>query len=321
MKTEKKKTLCGSALFTVVAVMAILILFLTGTLALATASNSRAHKSYAVSQASYTARAAIRAFKEGMTQDADLAAAVGALGESGGNIPLKVKVTMDDKSMGIIGHWDEANPNEWVDNEIVLEPVPDKVDWVYDVDKNEWVSWNIVKLTSTCRVGQEEETVIAYISKHGEPGETQQTNNEVKGLQEAGGNNYVNGADIYGGLGIGLADDHPGSYGGTNAFRTHTSLTFINGDFDFKTSSTEFNVDDNESGVTPVAAYVIMGNCSSSNNTAIKVNYTLKKDFTQKDIPYFYVDRLLYQRDQSDFTFSTGNGAPFNIFAGTIYHP
>ena len=66
MKTEKKKTLRGSALFTVVAVMAILILFLTGTLALASASNSRAHKSYSVSQASYTARSAIMSFRKAM---------------------------------------------------------------------------------------------------------------------------------------------------------------------------------------------------------------------------------------------------------------
>ena len=211
MKTEKKKTLRGSALFTVVAVMAILILFLTGTLALATASNSRAHKSYAVSQASYTARAAIRAFKEGMEQDADLAATVGALGE-GSLSKLRPKIQMSDTTMGEIGSWDDSDPTIWNKYEIKLDPVKDSVDWVYDADKNEWVSWNIVKIEATCRVGQEEETVIAYISKHGEPGEQKKSNNEVKGLQEAGGNNFINGGNIYGGLGVGLADSTPGSY-------------------------------------------------------------------------------------------------------------
>ena len=320
MKTEKKKTLRGSALFTVVAVMAILILFLTGTLALATASNSRAHKSYAVSQASYTARAAIRAFKEGMTQDADLAATVGALGESGGKAVLPIKIEMSDTTMGRLGHWDTSDPNVWVNDEVILESVPDKVDWVYDVNKKEWVSWNIVKLTSTCRVGQEEETVIAYISKHGVPGETQQSNNEVKGLQEAGGNNYRNGADIYGGLGIGLANDHPSSYGGKNSFKTHTTLTFINGDFDYSTSSVAFNVDDNDSGTKPVSATVIMGNFSSSNDKAFNINYTMKNHFTQKDIPYLYVDGLFYSREDTTVNFTSGNDSPFNIYAGTMYY-
>ena len=172
MKTEKKKTLRGSALFTVVAVMAILILFLTGTLALATASNSRAHKSYAVSQASYTARSAISAFKKGMEQDADLAATVGAIGE-GSLTKFEPQIKISDKTMGKIGYWDYSDADHpiWVDDCIKLEPVADKVDWVYDTAKNEWVSWNIVRVTSTCRVGQEEETVVAYISKHGEPGQ------------------------------------------------------------------------------------------------------------------------------------------------------
>ncbi|WP_295079783.1 polymer-forming cytoskeletal protein [Ruminococcus sp.] len=322
MKTEKKKTLRGSALFTVVAVMAILILFLTGTLALATASNSRAHKSYAVSQASYTARAAIRAFKSGMEQDADLAATVGAIGE-GSLTKFEPQIKISDKTMGKIGYWDYSDANHpiWVDDCIKLEPVADKVDWVYDTEKNEWVSWNIVRVTSTCRVGQEEETVVAYISKHGEPGQQKKSNNEVKGLQEAGGNSYANGGDIYGGLGIGLSDSVPGSYGALNDMDTHTNLTFINGDFDVKTSSLDFFAEDNENGVWPVSATVVMGNFSTTNNVAFNVNYTMKSLFTQKDIPYLYVDRLLYSNSSSSLYLVKGNGSPFNIYAGTMYYP
>ena len=76
MKTENKKTLRGSVLFTVVCVMALLVIFLTGTLALASASNNRAHKSYASSQASYTAKAAITSFTEAMQRDEGIVAAV-----------------------------------------------------------------------------------------------------------------------------------------------------------------------------------------------------------------------------------------------------
>ena len=322
MKTEKKKTLRGSALFTVVAVMAILILFLTGTLALATASNSRAHKSYAVSQASYTARSAISAFKKGMEQDADLAATVGAIGE-GSLTKFEPQIKISDKTMGKIGYWDYSDADHpiWVDDCIKLEPVADKVDWIYDTEKNEWVSWNIVRVTSTCRVGQEEETVIAYISKHGEPGQQKKSNNEVKGLQEAGGNSYANGGDIYGGLGIGLADSVPGSYGALNDMDTHTNLTFINGDFDVKTSSLDFFAEDNENNSWPVSATVVMGNFSTTNNVAFNVKYTMKSLFTQKDIPYLYVDRLLYSNSSSSLYLVKGNGSPFNIYAGTMYYP
>ena len=67
MKTEKSNKLRGTVLFTVVCVMALLIIFLTGTLALATASSNRAHKSYSSSQANYTAKTAITGFTRALS--------------------------------------------------------------------------------------------------------------------------------------------------------------------------------------------------------------------------------------------------------------
>ena len=66
MKTEKSKRLKGAVLFTVVSVMSLLIIFLMGTLLLASAANKRAQKSYAVSQAEYTAKTAIESFTKAM---------------------------------------------------------------------------------------------------------------------------------------------------------------------------------------------------------------------------------------------------------------
>ena len=74
--TEKRKTVRGSVLFTTVSVMALLIIFLSGALALASSANNRAHKSYSSSQASYNARAAIDSFMQAMQSDAGVAAAV-----------------------------------------------------------------------------------------------------------------------------------------------------------------------------------------------------------------------------------------------------
>ena len=82
MKTEKNRKLKGTVLLAVVATMALLIIFMGTTLILASAANNRAHKSYATSQAEYTAQAAIKAFTTALKddQDASMIAAVEGLG-------------------------------------------------------------------------------------------------------------------------------------------------------------------------------------------------------------------------------------------------
>ena len=332
MKTEKKKTLRGSALFTVVAVMAILILFLTGTLALASASNSRAHKSYSVSQASYTARSAIRSFKAAMEDETDgagIVAAVHNLGTGEHTGTLHPIINMGDNTMGNIGYWNEDGI--WERDRLTLEPVTDRVDWVYEGDK--WVPYNVVRLTATCRLGREEETVMAYISKHSETvdGESPVSDSEVKGLQEAGGNTFMNGGDIYGGLGVALADDPSdglGEYELNNEFKTHTTLNFINASVYNLTSTFEILVE--KSNANPVSATVIMGNLSIKNNSFIvlKDSYEMNKNFRQKDIPYLYVDKLIYERQGTSAPYVKPEGGmdstkfqPFNVYAGTMYYP
>ena len=120
MKTEKKKTLRGSVLFTVVCVMALLIIFLTGTLALASAAGNRAHKSYSTSQANYTARAAIDSFTTAMSRDLGLEAAVESL-SSGGQTSMHPKVVINDKTLGEVGYF---NGNTWVPDRIEVAAVP-----------------------------------------------------------------------------------------------------------------------------------------------------------------------------------------------------
>lgn len=332
MKTEKKETLRGSALFTVVAVMAILILFLTGTLALATASNSRAHKSYSISQASYTARSAIRSFKAAMedpTNGEGIVAAVQAIG-TGSVQKLYPEIDYGDHTMGNIGYWDETT-GDWVDDHLKLEAMPDMIDWVYNDTEDKWIPYNVVRLTATCRLGREEETVQAYISKNVTITEEEEpvSDSEVKGLQEAGGNTYGNGGDIYGGLGIALADDPSdgvGEYLLNNAFQTYTTLNFINASVNVRTSS--FGIHVEKSNNTPVSGNVIMGNVSLYNNAFVTLedSYEMKKNFKQKDIPYLYVDNLMYDRVDTDTPFVQPAGGydstkfqPFNIYAGTMY--
>ena len=345
MKTEKKKTLRGSALFTVVAVMAILILFLTGTLALANASNSRAHKSYSISQADYTARAAIRSVRAALDSDTDFAEAMRNLSTT-----VHPQFTIDDSTMGQIGYWDyDTDPDnpQWEADRITIEPVEgdEGTVWLFDPDDEDepWKDWHMIRVTATCKVGREEETVSAYIRRRvdtiteegtpeipGTPG-TDPTeykipknktgsSNEVKGLQEAGGNSYGNGGTVYGGLGIGLKDNSNKTYRLHNEFHTATGLNFINGSVYYGTGSQEMNIVNN-GNVKPASGIVIMGSLVNENNALIKVNYNMKGNYSQGDIPYLYVDEMICSPTHSDFNLVQGNGQPFNVYAGTVYMP
>lgn len=334
MKTEKKKTLRGSALFTVVAVMAILILFLTGTLMLATASNRRAHKSYSVSQASYTARSAIRSFKaalEDPTNGPGIQAALYSLDPNDPTDILEPQILMGDNSMGRIGYWD--NSGNWKDNCIKLEAVPGRVDWVYNETSDEWIPYNVILVTSTCRLGREEETVRAFISRNTVP-ETHDepvSDSEVKGLQEAGGNDFGNGGDIYGGLGVSLADDPSdglGQYFLNNEWGTHTTLNFINASIKSATSTFKIHVE--KANSTPVSGTVIMGSVNPANDSFVILenSYEMTKNYRQKDIPYLYIDQLLYEKQATSTPFikpadgmDSTKFQPFNMYLGTLYYP
>ena len=131
MKTEKKRTLKGSVLFTVVSVLALMIIFMTSALALASSANKRAHKSYSASQASYTARAAIDSILAAVGTDNKFASAVAGVA-SGGSID--VDVAINDPSLGKItnakvsygGTTSIFDPNkmQWVEK-VVLEITAD----------------------------------------------------------------------------------------------------------------------------------------------------------------------------------------------------
>lgn len=175
MKKRKKSNLQGTVLFTTVSVMALLILFLVGTLTLASASNNRAHKSYASSQANYTARATIENFTQAMIREPGVAAAVYNLSETPGSV-IYPEVNVGDTTIGHIGCYD-VNSGDWNDNHISVESIQG-TDYVYmdnegrqfgaidfDDTNAQWSKLSRVKVSATVRVGREEETVVAYINK------------------------------------------------------------------------------------------------------------------------------------------------------------
>lgn len=323
-KTGKIKTVRGSVLFTTVSVMALLIIFLTGALALASSANNRAHKSYASSQASYNARAAIDSFTQAMINDAGIAAAVHDMGTNG----LQPKLTIgggdwtkdSSNGWGTIGYYDSTG--EFVEGYIDIRPTNNTGEYAWDPkggkdEKGEWVKLTEFKITATAKYGREEETVTAYLKTQIKEEEDVTV---VKGLQSLGKVDTGSSSIIYSGLGLGLnlsgnaAKDQVYDY--TSArYATRTELSYINGSIKINTSNAELGVYTNKSKT------VIMGNMQMNNNDDfIFVDYDASKVQTQQDVPLLFVNGLLdicAKQFVTDLSKAKASN-PFNIFAGTI---
>lgn len=321
MKTEKKKTLRGSILFTVVCVMALLIIFLTGTLALASAAGNRAHRSYSVSQANYTARAAIASFTEAMKRDERIVAAVQAVGSDPSVPALHPQVIINDKTLGEIGYIDSHG--DWIKDHIEVTHVPNTGAYDYYDKKGDgnygWYPVDTVKITATCKVGKERETVSAYVQK-APSSQTVTNGGGIQGLQEVGGNSFANGALITGGLGVGIGDTVPGLHHFHNGSKVETTLTYVNASLCGGTSDFEIRVKkpDRPTAEKPYSQTVIDGNLLMENNSFVVLNYEMTEDYTQKEVPYLFINGMLTQDQSSDLNLVRGNNAPFNVFIGTL---
>lgn len=331
-KTGKIKTVRGSVLFTTVSVMALLIIFLTGALALASSANNRAHKSYASSQASYNARAAIDSFTQAMVSNTGVAAAVHDMGEAGLQPVLRIgdgawTNNLDDakwekstsNGWGTIGYYDASGVFQEGKLDIRKTGKPE-YGWDPkggDDGKGAWVELTEYKITATAKYGREEETVTAYLKTQIKE-EEQKT--VIKGLQSLGEENDNTAGTVYGGLGVALnLDDDPFtnvySYVGTR-FASRTELTFVN-------ASMVCGNGNNEIGVYEKGAKtIILGNFRVKDGSKlIWVDYEGGAPQSQKEIPYFYVNGLLSISNAKNFvqSFDSTNGSkPFNIFAGTV---
>lgn len=343
MKKREKRNLQGTVLFTTVFVMALLILFLVGTLTLASASNNRAHKSYSTSQASYTARATIENFTKAMVREPGVAAAVYRLSETPGSV-IYPSVVIDDPTIGSIGCYDTAG--NWNEGVISVESV-DGEDFVYmdneghvygdvnmDTSKASWVKLARVKISTTVRVGREEETVVAYLNKLDDKTKNFTSSApQVKGIQLVGNQRFPTGQNVTGGLGVALGDVTGEQ---VNAIRNpmdiDTTLTFVNSDLVWKTTGAVINVlkpdlhDANGNPIAPTLPYsqtVVNGNLCVSNNEFVNINYEMPSnynsgDWTNKQVPYVYVDGALVGESSFHINDKGKNGAPFNLFAGTL---
>lgn len=327
MKKELKRSFRGTVLFTTVSVMALLIIFLMGTLVLASASNSRAHKSYATSQASYTARAAVDSFIRAMSDKPEIAAAVEGLAD-GGSFPVELsfnRAGAADRSLGVIGYIDDTGA--FHAGSILVQDMNEK-SYMYKNDLSgsgaQWHETRNIRVTATVEVGSERETVSAIIRKR--PGK-QEANPpsvpQVKGLQSMSSVELPAGELITGGLGVGLEASELKDYELRNKQTLETTLTFINGNLEWKTSEAMYKVYDpvnEEKPTLPYSQFVVAGNFhypNNANESFIEVDYTPIRSWTVKEIPYLFVNGAMTFGSSAQ-NFITGNGEPFNVIVGTI---
>ncbi|GEM_PF-3153011 len=329
MKTEKNRKLKGTVLLAVVATMALLIIFMGTTLVLASAANNRAHKTYATTQAEYTAQAAIKAFTTALEARKDedgndipptMMAAVQQL--SGAAYP---NVVINNTSIGRIGFYDvdnvfpaEQEADGWVPNRIKVENLGAADEYVFGKKKVDedpvWFQPDRYRITATARLGsKDEKTVSLYMTAKPIQNSVSES---IEGLQTVGGSELppTDGQNYSGALVIGLENtDASHEYSINNTVDLNTYMTFINGDL-YSPGQTRIHVNSNDFGM------VVTGNYRVQNDNWIIVDYAPASTTPeQKEIPYLYVDGKLSFESQGKIV--NNQDSPFNMFAGTINIP
>lgn len=345
MKTERKN-LKGAVLFTVVSVLAILIIFMTCTLAMAAAANKRARKTYSTSQSSYTARTVIDSVLASVAKDTTFSSAIHNLSE-GNSIDLVVEI--NNSSMGS------------VDNVKVTNKGPKTF---YDPDAKDWTNRNILEITADVTIGSETTTIKSSIIQD-PPQPPSEGGGGAAFLTYGGDLNLGNFVSSWGGTYYGMGewtkegDEHADKwnnqlqyydYNPTDKFVTLANKAYwtnreyiykdinaveapfvVNGDFTLKTKLsiyyTYFASGINNPGVQ------FWGNLDLTNGPdfAIRMSDHLKDDIAKINdflsIPYLYVDGHMTLGTQGTIGFSRTTGQPsvnasdkipFNIFAGSM---
>lgn len=318
---EKKGKVGGSVLFTVIVVMMVLVVFLMGTLGLASAANKRAQNSYTSSQAQYTARMAVESVLAAMQNDADVAERVYKLRA---NTPINVDISTD--RLATAGTTGDAYGRI---QSCTIENIGK--DYYYVDDK--WDGRDIIKITATVQLGTQDSTVSAYILKKEKDSVVNNTpSGGGGGLVTAGDATFGTKVSVFGGAGINLGNRwrnvDPGdalrgySFDGSANFSSQdtTSLQWeapyvVNGSFTADGSGAALVFPKLGSGFT------FWGNFNFNNQIAITsgnpavLNAGSSAALNYTDIPYIYVEKTLSITNGAKGV-NVNHQIPLNILCG-----
>lgn len=318
---EKKGKVGGSVLFTVIVVMMVLVVFLMGTLGLASAANKRAQNSYTSSQAQYTARMAVESVLAAMQNDADVAERVYKLRA---NTPINVDISTD--RLATAGTTGDAYGR-------IQSCTIENIGKDYYYVDNKWDGRDIIKITATVQLGTQDSTVSAYILKKEKDSVVNNTpSGGGGGLVTAGDATFGTKVSVFGGAGINLgnrwrnmdpADALRGySFDGSANFSSQdtTSLQWeapyvVNGSFTADGSGAALVFPKLGSGFT------FWGNFNFNNQIAITsgnpavLNAGSSAALNYTDIPYIYVEKTLSITNGAKGV-NVNHQIPLNILCG-----
>ena len=321
---KKNNKVKGSILFTVVSVMAILIIFLMGTLVLATSASNRAHRTYSTSQTQYTARTAIDSILEAFSSSDDFAEAVCNLSST--NKSLAVDVELDQSTLASMGDI----------HDVVVEYVGQQK--YYNENTKVWEDKDQLKITAQVTLGGITKTATGYLIK--DPPRNNSSSGGGAGFVTAGDANVSNHTNTFGGTYFNINSKlAPYDFNDENVFNNKTYLYHTENETN-GTKPPEL-IFDTRNGQAIEADFIvngslhlpqrvtfiypnegtgvaIWGNLTSDNPNQIcfmSKNVTSDKEYAYNKIPYLYVDEAINIQKTVGMNIGDSN-LPLNIFCG-----
>lgn len=296
MKTENKRHFKGSVLFTVVSVMSLLIIFLMGTLVLATSASNRAHKNYTSSQTEFTSRTVVDSVLNAVTVDEAFAEAICNISSTAPTLTVPVQIQSSTTNAGSMGTAEDVR----------IEYYGTKQYAVQDEESKEW-SWeakDVLKMTATVNLAGESGTTTAYLIK--DPPKTSGATKGGAGFVTTGGASFACQTNLYGGSYINIPElDEAKTYDYTDpsTYLTGEMITFPNTGSSVE-ADTVINANMNLGQISKIffpgqgTGLTIWGDLNYGEKEQTKYFSNLQSaspsSIAFNKIPYIYVDGRIY---------------------------
>lgn len=286
MLNEKRNTkVKGSVLYTVIAVMMIMTVFIFAALSLASAANRRAFNSYANNQTQYTARSVIESVWESMCSNEGFRNQFASLASGSSK---DIEVTLPDKSMGKI-----------VDDKAIVTLLGIGSEFGYNSDSN------MYKVTATVKMNGQENTLSGYFLAEVAENNPMPFNYALVSLGDSI-NNEFNNLTILGGASTGSKSPHDIDL--RNGSGLLQSPASINGNI-MLNSGAQILLSQAEKGIfiNGDLSFINEGNLITS-EVCNKINY--------KQLPYVYINGDINYNDNAQNIASENN--PVLIMADSL---
>lgn len=342
---KKNRKLHGSVLLTVVCVMSILIVFLFGTLVLATAANNRAHVNYSSAQTAVTSRTVVDAAIKAMEANKDYAKVISEISAektSSPKIPVKLGSTV--ANAGRYGNTDDHGILSYVNADYAGSKK------FYNDATKEWVDGTIIKFTASVSMAGVDSTTSAYIVKQN-PGDNPPAAGNGAGFVTTAGAELTCQTNLYGGAYLGLPRMEK-NLSGVYLEVTNISPRVYRTEYNYNDPSTYRNFDEHgnpvkytldKSGawaecdlyvnggldvhdwtgiIFPAAGkgITVWGDMTFGNSGTRYMRgpgYDTSKDLNFNDIAYVFVDGKISATNHLDLG-NTSDPFPLNVFCGSI---